>query len=201
RYSSILTSARVAKVGLGMFCCSLMLIPLLCLLTQLRLCRSHRLSHSYCLHQDKIRLVCTDSTLNNLYSLTLVLFVIVDSVLITLSFPMVIQAVVGTTSREEQSKALSACVPHFCALFIFYGPMVSLSLVHEHGNHAAPFSHPPITTVYLFAPSLLNPVIQSMQSKPICKGLLRLLCQRLAWSWPAAQELLRSGKLAYMKCP
>ncbi|KFV11657.1 Olfactory receptor 51F2, partial [Tauraco erythrolophus] len=178
RYSSILTSARVAKIGLGMVCRSLTLLPLLCLLTRLPFCRSHVLSHSYCLHQDMIRLACTDSTLNSLYGLTLVLFVILDSVLIAFSYAMIIKAVLGITSREEQTKALNTCVSHFCAVLIFYVPMVGLSIIHRYRKNAAPFSHVLMANVYLFVPPVLNPIIYSMRNKPICKGLLRLLCQR-----------------------
>ncbi|XP_054669913.1 LOW QUALITY PROTEIN: olfactory receptor 51Q1-like [Grus americana] len=181
RYSSILTSARIAKIGLGMVCRSLTLLPLICLLRQLPFCRSHMLSHSYCLHQDMIRLACTDYTLNTLYGLTLVLFVILDSVLIILSYTMIIKAVVGITSREEQTKALNTCVSHFCAVLIFYVPMVGLSIIHRYGKKAAPFSHVLMANIYLFVPPMLNPIIYSMKNKPIRKGLLRLLCQRLAW--------------------
>ncbi|NXN76690.1 O51F2 protein, partial [Himantopus himantopus] len=181
RYSSILTSARIAKIGLGMLCRSLTLLPLICLLTRLPFCRSHVLSHPYCLHQDMIRLACTDSTLNSLYGLTLVQFVILDSVLITLSYTMIMKAVVDITSREEQTKALNTCISHFCAVLIFYVPMVGLSIIHRYGKNAAPFSNVLMANIYLFVPPVLNPIIYSMKNKPIRKGLLRLLCQRVAW--------------------
>ncbi|NXT36907.1 O51I2 protein, partial [Pelecanoides urinatrix] len=176
RYSSILTSARIAKIGLGMVCRSLMLLLLICLLTQPPFCRSHVLSHSYCLHQDMIWLACTDSTLNSMYGLTLVLFVILDSVFIVLSYTMIINA-----SREEQAKALNACVSHFCSVLIFYVPMVGPSIIHWYGKNAAPFGHVLMATIYLFVPPVLKPIIHSMKNKPICKSLLGLLCQRLAW--------------------
>ncbi|NWR59869.1 O51F2 protein, partial [Bucorvus abyssinicus] len=185
RYSSILTRARVAKIGLGMVCCSLKLLLLLCLLTQLLFCGSHVQSHSYCLHQDVMRLVYTDSTLNSLYSLTLVLFMILDSVLIIFSYIMIIKAVVSITSTEKQTKALNTCISLFCAVLIFYVPMVGLSIIHQYGKNAAPFCHTLMANIYLFVLPVLNPIIYSMKNKPIHKGLLRLLCQRLAWPGPA----------------
>ncbi|XP_055559071.1 olfactory receptor 51I2-like [Falco biarmicus] len=181
RYSSILTSARIAKIGLGMVCRSLMALPPICLLTRLPFCRSHVLSHSYCLHQDMIRLACTDTTLNSLYGLTLVLFITLDSVLIILSYSMIIKAVVGITSREEQTKALNTCVSHFCAVLLFYVPMAGLSFIHRYRKNAAPFSQMLMANIYLFVPPMLNPIIYSMKNKPIRKGLLRFLCARLAW--------------------
>ncbi|XP_009943932.2 olfactory receptor 51G2 [Opisthocomus hoazin] len=176
RYSSILTSARIAKIGLGMVCRSLTLLPLICLLTRLPFCRSHKLSHSYCLHQDIIRLACTDYTLNSLYGLTLVLFVTLDAVLITLSYTMIIKAVLGITSRAQQTKALNTCVSHFCAVVIFYVPLVGLSIIHRYGKNAAPFSNVLVANVYLFVPPALNSIVYSMKNKPIRKAFLRLLC-------------------------
>uniref|UniRef100_A0A8C4UHC7 G-protein coupled receptors family 1 profile domain-containing protein n=1 Tax=Falco tinnunculus TaxID=100819 RepID=A0A8C4UHC7_FALTI len=163
RYSSILTSARIAKIGLGMVCRSLMALPPICLLTRLPFCRSHVLSHSYCLHQDMIRLACTDTTLNSLYGLTLVLFITLDSVLIILSYSMIIKAVVGITSREEQTKALNTCVSHFCAVLLFYVPMAGLSFIHR----IPPQLHILMADLYLLVPPMLNPLIYGMRTKQI----------------------------------
>lgn len=182
RYSSILTGARIAKIGLGIVArCTLALLPLICLLTQLPFCRSHVLSHPYCLHQDMIQLACTDATLNSLYGLTLVSMVILDSLLIAFSYAMIIRAVLGITSREEQARALNTCVAHFCAVLIFYIPLAGLSIIHRYGKNAAPISHSLMANVYLFVPPVLNPILYSMKNKAIRRGLLRLLCRRAAW--------------------
>ncbi|NXI64617.1 O51M1 protein, partial [Anseranas semipalmata] len=182
RYSSILTGARIVKIGLGIIGRgTLTLLPLICLLTQLPFCRSHVLSHPYCLHQDMIQLACTDATLNSMYGLTLVLIVVLDSLLIALSYTMIIRTVLGITSREEQAKALNTCVAHFCAVLIFYIPLSGLSIIHRYGKNTAPISHALMANVYLFVPPMLNPILYSMKNKAIRKGLLRLLCQRVAW--------------------
>ncbi|XP_062444350.1 olfactory receptor 51G2-like [Rhea pennata] len=183
RYSSILTPTKIAKVGLGIVCrCTLTLFPLICLLTRMSFCRSHVLSHSYCLHQDMIRLACTDTTLNSLYGLILVLLIVIlDPVLITVSYIMIFKTLLGITSREKQAKALNTCISHFSAVLIFYVPMVGLSIIHRYGKNAAPISHVLMANIYLFIPPVLNPIIYSMQTKHIRKGIIRLLSQRLAW--------------------
>ncbi|XP_065601851.1 olfactory receptor 51M1-like [Cyrtonyx montezumae] len=182
RYSSILTGARVAQIGLGIICrCTLLLLPLIRLLTWLPFCRSHVLSHPYSLHQGIIRLACTDATLNSLYGFTLVLVVVLDSVLIMLSYVMIIRTVLGITSREEQAKALNTRVSHFCAVLIFYILLAGLSIIHRYGRNLPPISHTVIANVYLFVPPILNPILHSMRSKAICKGLLGFLGQRAAW--------------------
>ncbi|XP_042750464.1 olfactory receptor 51A4-like [Lagopus leucura] len=181
-YCSILTSARVAQIGVGIICrCTLSLLPLICLLTWLPFCRSRALSHPYCLHQDIIRLACTDATLNSLYGFTLVLVAILDFVLIALSYVMIFRTVLGIASREERAKALNTRVSHFCAVLIFYIPLAGLSIMHRYGRNAPPISHAVMANVYLFVPPILNPILCSMKSKAICKGLLGLLCWRAAW--------------------
>ncbi|XP_015708010.1 olfactory receptor 51G2-like [Coturnix japonica] len=182
RYSSILTGARVAQIGLGIICrCTLSLLPLICLLTRLPFCGSHVLSHPYCLHQDVIRLACRDATLNSHYGLTLVLVAILDFALIVLSYVVIFRTVLGITSREEQAKALNTCVSHLCAVLIFYIPLAGLSIIHRYRRNAPPISHAVLANVYFFVPPILNPVLYSMKSKAICKGILGLLCQRAAW--------------------
>ncbi|KYO47963.1 olfactory receptor, family 51, subfamily M, member 1 [Alligator mississippiensis] len=182
RYASILTGERCAKVGLVIVCrCTLLLFPLIGLLTLLPFCRSHVLSHSYCLHQDIIRLACTDTTLNSMYGLTLVLLIVIlDPLLIILSYVLILKAVLSIASKAERAKALNTCVSHICAVLIFYIPMVGLSMIHRFGKDTAPVIHILMANIYLFVPPVLNPIIYSIKTKQIRKGVLRLLCQKRA---------------------
>ncbi|KAK2517585.1 olfactory receptor 51Q1-like protein [Columba guinea] len=88
RYTSILTSARIGKIGLAALCrCLFGVLPSLFLLRRLPFCRSHVLSHTYCLHQDLIKLVCADITFNSMYGLAVaILIVVLDPLLILLSY-------------------------------------------------------------------------------------------------------------------
>ncbi|KYO44225.1 olfactory receptor 51G2-like [Alligator mississippiensis] len=57
RYASILTNARIAMIGLAILGRSTFLpLPLVLMLRRLPFCKSHVLSHPYCLHQDLMRL-------------------------------------------------------------------------------------------------------------------------------------------------
>ncbi|KAM6290498.1 LOW QUALITY PROTEIN: olfactory receptor 51Q1-like [Porphyrio hochstetteri] len=57
-----------------------------------------------------------------------------------------------------------------------------LSLLCPHGwpVHHTPFGHVLMANFHLLIPPVLNTIIYSRKIKPIHKGLLRLLCQRLA---------------------
>lgn len=55
RYTSILTNAQVVKIGLGLLLRGFILVvPIITTLSGFPYCRSHGLSHAFCLHQDVI---------------------------------------------------------------------------------------------------------------------------------------------------
>ncbi|XP_025973412.2 olfactory receptor 51Q1-like [Dromaius novaehollandiae] len=180
RYSSILTSARIAKIGLAALCrCLLGVLPSLFLLRRLPFCRSHVLSHSYCLHQDLIKLACADITFNSLYSLVVVILVVVlDPVLIFFSYIMICKTIASIASPSERLKVLNNCLSHILAVLVLYIPMVGLSVVHRFGKHASPLVHILMANIYLLVPPVLNPIIYSIKTKQIRRGVLRLLTPR-----------------------
>ncbi|NXA43830.1 O51Q1 protein, partial [Eudromia elegans] len=184
RYSSILSRDRIAKIGLAVMCrCLLGVLPSLFLLRRLPFCRSHVLSHSYCLHQDMIKLVCADVTFNSMYSLTVVILVVVlDPVLIFVSYVVIAKNIVSIASPGERLKALNTCLSHILAILILYIPMVGLSIVHRVGKHASPLAHILMANVYLLVPPVLNPIIYSIKTKQIRKGVHRLLMPRRVFS-------------------
>ncbi|XP_067395147.1 olfactory receptor 51I2-like [Emydura macquarii macquarii] len=169
RYASILTSPRIAKVGLAIVCrCTFPMLPLICLFMLLPFCRSHVLSYSYCLHQDVIRLACSDTTLNSIYGLILALLIeALDPVLIVLSYVKIIKMVLSIASKEEQTKGLNTCVSHLCAVLLFYIPMVGWVIIRRFGEHTAPVIHILMVNTHLFIPPVLNPIIYSVKTKPI----------------------------------
>ncbi|XP_067145593.1 olfactory receptor 51Q1-like [Apteryx mantelli] len=184
RYSSILTSARIAKIGLAVMCrCLLGVLPSLFLLRRLPFCRSRVLSHSYCLHQDVIKHVCADITFNSRYGLAIVvLIVVLDPLLIFVSYILIAKAVVSIASPSERLKALNNCLSHILAVLVLYIPMVGLSVVHRFGKHVSPLVHILMANIYLLVPPVLNPIIYSIKTKQIRRGVLRVLTPRRIFS-------------------
>ncbi|XP_010575081.1 olfactory receptor 51E2 [Haliaeetus albicilla] len=168
RYSSILTSARIAKIGLGMVCRSLTLLPLICLLTQLQFCSSRVLSHSFCLHQDVMNLACANTTPSVVYGLTAILLVMgLDAILICLSYILILKAVLRLASWKERLKVFSTCVAHICVVLAFYVPLIGLSVVHRFGKDLAPLVHIIMGNIYILVPAVLNPIIYGVRTKQI----------------------------------
>ncbi|XP_012869374.1 PREDICTED: uncharacterized protein LOC105983885 [Dipodomys ordii] len=177
RYSVIITVQRVMRTSLCVILRGpVILIPIVVLLKAFPYCRRLILSHSFCHHQEVIHLACVDTTFNNLYGLSLVVFtVMLDLVLIALSYGFILHTVAGLASQEEQRRAFQTCTSHLCAVLVFFMPMMGLSLVHRFGKHAPPAVHILLANIYLFVPPMLNPIIYSIKTKEICRALIKLL--------------------------
>ncbi|XP_006885723.1 PREDICTED: olfactory receptor 51Q1-like [Elephantulus edwardii] len=179
-YASVLTNETIGKIGLAILCrCILAVLPSLFLLKRLPFCRSHLLSHSYCLHQDMIRLVCADIRLNSWYGFALVLLIIVlDPVLIVLSYAMILKSVLSVTSMVERLRAFNNCLSHILAVLVLYIPMVGVSMTHRFAKHTSPLVHVIMANIYLLAPPVMNPIIYSVKTKQIRQGIIRFLSHR-----------------------
>lgn len=179
-YATTLTNSVVGRIGLAILCrCVLAVLPSLFLLKRLPFCRSHLLSHSYCLHQDMIRLVCADIRVNNWYAFAVVLLIIVmDPLLIALSYTFILKSILCTASWTERLRALNNCLSHMLAVLVLYVPMVGVSMTHRFAKHAPPLVHVIVANIYLLAPPVMNPIIYSVKTKQIHQGIFRLISQR-----------------------
>ncbi|XP_075404690.1 olfactory receptor 51L1-like [Tenrec ecaudatus] len=177
RYATILTPRLIVKIGTAALLRSAFpVIPLMVRLTYFPFCRSHILSHSYCLHQDMIRLACADIRFNVIYGLVLITVLWgMDSLGIFVSYVFILRSVLSIASREGRLKALNTCASHICAVLILYVPMIGLSMVHHFAKHASPLIHIFMAHIYLLIPPVLNPIIYSVKTKQIRQGILHLL--------------------------
>nr|XP_048698095.1 olfactory receptor 51G2-like [Caretta caretta] len=176
RYASILTPPRIAKVGLVFVIRGVALIfPLPFLLKQFQYCRANVLSHSYCLHQDVMKMACSDITVNSIYGLFIIISTVgLDSLLILLSYVMILKTVLSIASHVERVKALNTCVSHLCAVLLFYTPMIGLSVIHRFGKDSSPLPQIFLGYIYLLAPPLMNPIVYSVKSRHLRARIIRV---------------------------
>nr|ACO88974.1 olfactory receptor, family 51, subfamily V, member 1 (predicted) [Dasypus novemcinctus] len=175
-YSSILTNSRIAKIGLAILGRSFFFItPPIILLKLFRYCRPHILSHSFCLHQDLLRLACSDIRFNSYYALMLVICtLLLDALIILISYVLIIKSVLAIASQKEQLKSFHTCISHTCAVLAFYIPIISLTMVHRFGKHLSPVVHVLMGNIYILFPPLMNPIIYSVKTQQIHNRILRL---------------------------
>ncbi|KAM7179436.1 olfactory receptor 51G2-like [Macrochelys suwanniensis] len=176
RYASILTLPRVPKMGLA---CVLrgvaIILPLPLFLYRFQYCRANVLSHSYCLFQEVMKMACSDITVNSIYGLFAKLLTMgLDSLLIFLSYMMILKTVLSVVSQAECLRALNTCVSHLCAVLLFYTPEIGLSVIHRFGKRSSPFLQILLGYVSLLVPPLINPIVYSLKSKHLRARIIRV---------------------------
>ncbi|XP_005311494.2 olfactory receptor 51G2-like [Chrysemys picta bellii] len=176
RYASILTLPRIAKMGLV---CVLrgvaVMLPLPLLLKRFQYCRVNVLSHSYCMHQEVMKMACSNIRVNNFYGLFITVVTVgLDSLLIFLSYVMILKTVLSIASHKEFLRALNTCVSHLCAVLLFYTPEFSLTLIHRFGNVSSPLLQIILGYVNLLVPPLINPIVYSVKSKHLRSRIIRV---------------------------
>lgn len=176
-YNSILTNSRVIAIGLGVVLRGfLSLVPPILPLFWFSYCRSHVLSHAFCLHQDVMKLACADITFNLIYPVVLVaLTFFLDALIIVFSYVLILKTVMGIASGEERAKALNTCVSHISCVLVFYITVIGLTFIHRFGKNAPHVVHITMSYVYFLFPPFMNPIIYSIKTKQIQRSILRLL--------------------------
>ncbi|XP_054830528.1 olfactory receptor 51G2-like [Eublepharis macularius] len=169
RYTAILTNEAIRRIGVGVFLrAAILVFPTSFLLKRLQYGRRNVLSYSFCLHQDILKVVRSDRRTSSIYGLMVVLSsMTIDSVLLIVSYIMILQTVLSIASKMERLRALNTCISHICAVFTFYVPMIGLSMIHRYGKNAPPVVHILMANVYLLVPPLMNPIVYSVKTKQI----------------------------------
>ncbi|MBZ3888577.1 Olfactory receptor 51V1 [Sciurus carolinensis] len=132
------------------------------------------IAQSYFIH-DLLRLACSDIRFNSIYALFLVIMnLLLDAVLIIISYIMILHTVLAIASREERMKSLQTCVSHICAVLVFYIPIIGLTMVHRFGKHLSPLVHVLMGNIYILFPPLMNPIIYSIKTQQIRRRVQKL---------------------------
>ena len=179
-YTTILTIPRISWMGVTIASHSVVLMfPLLLLLKRLPFCSHNALTHSYSLHSDLIKLPCGDTRPNNIFGLFVISFTFgLDSLLIVISYVLILHAVLGIASGAGRWRALNTCASHTSALLVYYAPVVSLSLIHRFGHHLPLLLQTVKAKVYLFFLPVANPIVYSIKTKEIHRSTVHTLSKK-----------------------
>ncbi|XP_076968228.1 LOW QUALITY PROTEIN: olfactory receptor OR51C1-like [Tamandua tetradactyla] len=179
RYAAVLTNNVIIRIRLAIVAHgTVSLFPLLFLLKCLNFCPDKLLlSHPFCFHADVMKWACADITVNIIYGLHVILSPVgVDSLLILLSCTLTLHTVLGLVAESNLSlQLLNTCVSHILAVFVFFIPVITMSMIHYFGMHLSHIVHALVAYMYLVVPPVLNPIIYSIKSKPIRETMLRVL--------------------------
>ncbi|KAM5184656.1 olfactory receptor 52N4-like [Callospermophilus lateralis] len=177
-YSAILTNAVIAKARLATFLRAvLLIIPLIFITKQLPYCRGNMIHHTYCDQLSVARLSCGNMNAYIIYGL-MVAFLIggFDNLCITVSYTMILRAVVSLSSADAQQKAFSTCTAHICAIVFSYSPAFFCFFFNRFGGYRIPPScHIIVANIYLFLPPTMNPIVYGVKTKQIRDCVMKIL--------------------------
>nr|XP_056714232.1 olfactory receptor 51E1-like isoform X2 [Euleptes europaea] len=158
-HASILTTPRIAKIGLvAVIRGAALMAPLPIFIKRLPFCHSNVLSHSYCLHQDVMKLACADIKVNIIYGLIVIIFAIgLDSLLISLSYFFILKAAFSLTQEEARLKSFGTCGSHICVILIFYTPGLFSFYTQRWGHNIPTHDHILLANLYLLVPPCSTP--------------------------------------------
>ncbi|KAM7179420.1 olfactory receptor 52P1-like [Macrochelys suwanniensis] len=180
RYATILSNARIAKLGMvGLMRAVLFILPLPLLMSQQPFCANRIINHTQCEHIAVAKMVCGDTTVTRIYGLVLLFAVIgLDLTLIALSYGLIIRAVLRISSKKSHQKALNTCTAHVCVMLTYYAPGLFSNLTHRFGQGIAPHIHIILADLYLLIPPMLNPIIYGVKTKELRDKIDKYTCRR-----------------------
>ncbi|XP_067422303.1 olfactory receptor 52P1-like [Emydura macquarii macquarii] len=179
RYATILTNARIAKLGLVCFTGAVLLIlPEPLLLWRLPFCANRVIPHTYCEYIAVVKISCGETTVNRMYSLVILLVIIgSDLILIGLSYGLIIKAVLRISSKKANRKTLNTCIPHICVMVMACTTGLFSSLTHRFGQGIATHVHILLANLYILVPPMFNPIIYGVKIKELRDKVRKYTCR------------------------
>ncbi|XP_074835460.1 olfactory receptor 52E2-like [Carettochelys insculpta] len=180
RYTTVLTNARIAKLGLlGLVRAVLFVLPMPLLLSRQPFCANHIIPHTYCEHIAVAKISCGDTTFNRMYGL-MVAFVVsgLDLTIIALSYGLILRAVLRISSKKSHLKALNTCTAHICVILMSYVSCLFSFLTQRFGESIPLQVHITVANLYLLVPCMLNPIIYGVKTKELRVKMGIYTCRR-----------------------
>ncbi|KAG8430964.1 hypothetical protein GDO86_019644 [Hymenochirus boettgeri] len=174
RYSTILTNSMIAKTGMFVSLRGLILgFPYPFLVRRLPFCGSHVIEHCYCENMAVAKLSCAEPTINHLYGLVVIFLVVgVDVTCISVSYTMIIMAVLRLPSTEAKNKLGHTCATHMAVILVAYIPALFSFMTQRFGASLISSTQILLSTLYLIIPPMVNPMIYGIKMKEIRRKLL-----------------------------
>ncbi|XP_010601618.1 olfactory receptor 52R1-like [Fukomys damarensis] len=178
RHPSILTTSVVVKVGTVVLGRGLLLVSPFCfMISRMPFCTNRVIPQSYCEHMAVLKLLCVDTRVNRGYGLFVAFSVVgFDILVISVSYVMILRAVLQLPSGEARFKTFGTCASHICVILALYIPALFTFLTHRFGHQVPRVVHIMFANVYLLVPPMLNPIIYGVRTKQIRDSVMRGYC-------------------------
>ncbi|XP_066555778.1 olfactory receptor 52H1 [Amia ocellicauda] len=175
RYNTIMTNTNVLKITILVWFIDLVLMAVLFyLLLRFPRCRS-LISNTYCDNPSLLRLVCADTSLNNIYGLFITALLQISSVVpIAFTYLQILLTCLRNKRSDAKKKAIQTCATHL-AVFIILEITGLFSILAYRFENASPFIRRMFGASTLIFPPAVNPIIYGLKTKEIKSKLKQFL--------------------------
>ncbi|MBN3304097.1 O52J3 protein, partial [Amia calva] len=167
RYNTIMTNTFLIKmIILVWFSDLILMVVLFYLLLRIPRCQSF-ISNAYCDNPTLLRLVCADTSINNIYGLFITaLLQGVSLVTVIYTYLQILLTCLRNKRSDAKSKAIQTCATHL-TVFIILEITGLFTILAYRFEKASPFLRQMFGASSLIIPPALNPIIYGLKTKEI----------------------------------
>ncbi|KAG8571963.1 hypothetical protein GDO81_011851 [Engystomops pustulosus] len=139
----------------------------------LSFCTNKEINHFFCEIPSLLKLSCTDTTLNEMFTLVTDVFLgIMCFVFISISYYFILLSITHIHSSEGKKKATSTCTSHIMVVIIYYGTLFVAYIKPQSGFF---YNQDKILSVIyaVFVP-LINPLIYTLRNRDMTHAIVKL---------------------------
>ncbi|XP_032652663.2 olfactory receptor 6N1-like [Chelonoidis abingdonii] len=180
-YSALMNARFCLQLAAGSWfngCLGVTIIVLL--MSQSVFCGSNEIDHLYCDPIPLIKLSCRDTLLIMLLNFILACVFTLPPFLLTLtSYVCIITTILRIPSTTGRHKAFSICSSHLIVVTIFYGTLMSVSMLPTLDTLRV--LKKVLSLCYMVLTPLVNPLIYSLRNREVREALSKALSQYVAF--------------------
>ena len=138
-----------------------------------------KVAHFFCDIRPVMKLSCIDTTVNEILTLIISVFVLVVPMgLVFISYVLIISTILKIASAEGRKKAFATCASHLTVVIVHYG-CASIAYLKPKSENSKDEDQL-ISVTYTVVTPLLNPVVYTLRNKEAKDALLRAIGRKLS---------------------
>ncbi|XP_075067113.1 olfactory receptor 5V1-like [Mixophyes fleayi] len=146
----------------------------------LSFCNHQEINHFFCEIPPLLKISCTDTTVNEIFTFATDLFLgIVCFICILVSYLFIMSSISHIHSVEGKQKAASTCTSHVMVVLIYYGTLFIAYINPQSGFFLN--QDKILSVIYAVFIPLLNPLIYTLRNRDIADAVIILSIKILAW--------------------